>query len=308
MFKSKVTLPGLLLTCLLSVNPAHAADYTVAQGDSLWKISQKYNISIEEIMKLNNLKSDLLSVGQVLRLENMPLTAPTPVVQEVSAASVAYRPNENSYLVKSGDTLGIIAQRFGVTVEELRRLNNIQGDMIYAGQTLVLKNQVSRGYIYRSDSISPATEVLKDNADPGKDNSSRYGQLVAWFKEGINILKPGKVFNATDTQTGKNIRLIVLGGSNHCDVEPLTKKDTDTMLSLFSKWKWEPRPVSIHVDGKDIAASLSGMPHTNIENVKDNGVTGHFDMYLYKSKPHGSGVSASYVQQHYDAIQRAVAK
>lgn len=187
----------------------------------------------------------------------------------------------------------------------MRRLNNIQGDLIYAGQTIILTSGVSRGYVDRSE----ATNIKEDYSDTQeRDEPPRYGQLVDWFNEGINILKPGKVFNATDTLTGKTIHLKVLGGSNHCDVEPLTKEDTNMMLNLFTKWTWEPRAVCIHVDGKDIAASLSGMPHSNIENIYDNNVTGHFDMYLQNSKPHGNGISKSYVQQHLDTVQMASVK
>lgn len=168
--------------------------------------------------------------------------------------------------------------------------------MIFAGQTLVLNSSsVSRSYVDRPQAMQAQVA----------DSSTRHGRLVDWFKEGINLLKPGQKFTAIDTQTGKSMRLAVLGGSNHCDIEPLTKADTDTMLALFTKWTWTPRPVCIQVDGQAIAASLSGMPHTNIENITDNGVTGHFDMYLYNSQPHGSGISVSYVQQHHDAVLKA---
>ncbi|ABO49943.1 Peptidoglycan-binding LysM [Desulforamulus reducens MI-1] len=319
MSKSKLILPGLLISLLLSANPVLAADYTVKDGDSLWKISQKNNISIDKLKAINGLSNDLLSVGQVLRIDGTPETKqastakqqPMPQTtktnqtgwlptntslesQEKQPNTVAsYRPNNTLYTVKPGDTLGAIAQKNGISLEDLRGLNNLKGDLIYAGQTLVLKGSVSRGGdVHRSDSID-------------ENSSVRYGQLVDWFTEGINILKPNKVFTVTDTATGKIIKLQVLGGSNHCDVEPLTKEDTETMLSLFTAWTWTPRPVCIHIDGRDIAASLSGMPHTTIENIKDNNVTGHYDMYLLNSKPHGSGVSQSYVQQHYDALERA---
>lgn len=287
--KNKMLLPGMLLLLLFSfsINPALAAEYTVTQGDSLWTIAQKNNTSVAKLMEINNLKSDFLSIGQVLKLDN---TTPPP-----SNQSTNYTPG-GVYLVQTGDTLGGIAQRFGVTVESIRRLNNIQGDMIYAGQKLVLNNSgVSRGSVERPR--IPET--------PERGDSSKYGRLVDWFSEGKHLLKPGLKFTATDTQTGKTIQLVVLSSGNHCDVEPLTQEDTNTMLSLFKEWTWTPRPVCIQVNGQAIAASLSGMPHSNIENISGNGVTGHFDMYLFNSGPHGSGISKSYVQQHHDAVQIA---
>lgn len=322
MSKKKYLLPGLLFSLLLSANPVFASDHTVKEGDSLWKISQKYNISVEKIKALNNLNNDLLTVGQVLHLDGtsgaqqpaakektpaapkqntnqtgwLPISAPAIAQEKPDAASAvaAYRPNNTLYTVLPGDTLGLIANKHGLSVENLRQLNNLKGDLIYAGQTLVLKGTVSRGGdIDRSDALE-------------ENSSARYGQSVDWFAEGIHILKPNRAFSVTDTATGKVIKLQVLGGSNHCDVEPLTKEDTEVMLSLFNAWTWTPRPVCIHIDGKDMAASLSGMPHTTIENIQDNEVTGHFDMYLHNSKPHGSEVSESYVQQHYDALEKAV--
>ncbi len=290
MIKHKLLLPSLFLLFFVYINPACAADYTVAQGDTLWDISQRNGISVEKIKKINDLKNDSLTIGQVLRLDD---TTKFSNNQAKPANSNISNTPPNAYLVKAGDTLGGIAQKFGLTIEGIRKLNNIQGDMIYTGQTLALdSNSVSRSYVDRQNSVD--NQVVHD--------SKRHGRLVDWFKEGINLLKPGLKFTAIDTQTGKTMRFAVLSSGNHCDVEPLTKEDTDTMLNLFTEWTWTPRPVCIQVGEQVIAASLSGMPHTTIENISDNGATGHFDMYLYNSRPHGSGISKSYVQQHHDAV------
>ncbi len=293
MIKDKLLLPSLLLFFFIYINSAYAADYTVVQGDTLWDISQKNSISVEKIKEINGLKSDLLAIGQVLRLDD---TTKTSNNQAKPANSNISNTSPNAYLVQAGDTLGGIAQKYGLTIEGIRKLNNIQGDMIYAGQTLALNiNSMSRGNVVREPSLE--AQVIND--------SKTHGQLVDWFKEGINLLKPGQKFTVIDTQTGKTMRFAVLGGASHCDVEPLTKADTDTMLDLFTEWTWTPRPACIQVGGQAIAASLSGMPHTTIENITDNGVTGHFDMYLFNSQPHGSGISTSYVQQHHDAVLKA---
>jgi len=291
MLKNKLFLPSLFFLFFVYCNPAYAANYTVAQGDTLWSISQKSHLAVDKLKEINNLTNDLLAIGQVLRLDD----ATTISNSQVKPVNSSYA-TPGAYLVKAGDTLGSIAQNFGLTVAGIRMLNNIQGDMIYAGQTLVLNsNNISRGHVVREPVV--AAQEVRD--------AKRHGQLVDWFKEGIYLLKPGQKFSVTDTQTGITMRFAVLGGSNHCDVEPLTEKDTHTMLDLFKEWAWTPRPVCIQVDGRAIAASLSGMPHTTIENILDNGVTGHFDMYLYNSQPHGSGISKSYVQQHHDAVQIA---
>jgi hypothetical protein len=76
------------------------------------------------------------------------------------------------------------------------------------------------------------------------------------------------------------------------------------MKELFPYWTWSPRPVVIFKDGMNIAASLSGMPHS-YDTVSTNGVSGHFDLYLLNSKPH-AGTSVSYVEQHQSNVYSAV--
>lgn len=97
--------------------------YTVKAGDTLWNIARKYNTTVEEIMKLNNLKNDLLSIGTVL------------TIPEISQST-----STNRYTVKAGDTLWNISKRYNTTVEELMMLNNLSNDLIMIGQELILPN------------------------------------------------------------------------------------------------------------------------------------------------------------------------
>ena len=92
--------------------------YTVKSGDSLYKIAQNYNTTVDEIKRLNNLSTNLLSVGQVLKL-------PTKEITE-----------ENSYIVKSGDSLYKIANKLNTTVSELMNLNNLSSTLLSVGQML----------------------------------------------------------------------------------------------------------------------------------------------------------------------------
>ena len=86
-------------------------------------IARKYNTTVEEIMKLNNLKNDLLSIGTVL------------TIPEISQST-----STNRYTVKAGDTLWNISKRYNTTVEELMMLNNLSNDLIMIGQELILPN------------------------------------------------------------------------------------------------------------------------------------------------------------------------
>lgn len=98
--------------------------YTVVSGDSLWSIAQKFNTTVNELKRLNNLTSDNLSVGQVLIVSGA--TTPTEP------------PTTNTYTVVSGDSLWSIARKFNTTVDELKRLNNLTSDNLSVGQVLIV--------------------------------------------------------------------------------------------------------------------------------------------------------------------------
>lgn len=105
--------------------PPTTNTYTVKSGDSLWSIAKKYNTTVDTLKSLNQLKSDTLSIGQILLIpseENPPT-------------------EENIYIVKLGDSLWEIAKRYNTTVDTLRALNNLTSDILMVGQKLILPNQ-----------------------------------------------------------------------------------------------------------------------------------------------------------------------
>lgn len=95
-------------------------EYTVRSGDTLWVLAQRYGTTVNEIRSLNGLTSDILRIGQVLRI-------PTP-------ASYPYF----EYTVRSGDTLWVLAQRFGTTVAAIKSLNGLTSDLLSIGQVLMI--------------------------------------------------------------------------------------------------------------------------------------------------------------------------
>ncbi len=93
-------------------------EYTVQPGDTLWLLARKYGTTVEELKRLNNLTSDMLNIGQVLKIP----TGQTPAYFE--------------YTVRPGDTLWLLSQRFGTTVDAIKRLNGLTGDLLNVGQVL----------------------------------------------------------------------------------------------------------------------------------------------------------------------------
>ena len=95
--------------------------YVVKSGDSLWNIANRIGTTVNELKSLNNLTSNNLSIGQVLR---------------IPSSSQNNGNLENTYVVKSGDSLWNIANRFGTTVNELKSLNNLTSNNLSIGQVL----------------------------------------------------------------------------------------------------------------------------------------------------------------------------
>ena len=105
--------------------------HVVKSGDSLWVISNRTGISIEMLRKLNNIKGDVIQPGQRLIVKKAAVPAPTVVNKDTI------------HTVKSGDSLWAISNRTGVSVEVLRKLNNIKGDVIQPGQRLIVKKAIT---------------------------------------------------------------------------------------------------------------------------------------------------------------------
>ncbi|WP_309383542.1 LysM peptidoglycan-binding domain-containing protein [Cerasicoccus frondis] len=106
--------------------------YTVQSGDSLSGIASRHGSSVSAIISANGLSSDRIYVGQELLIPKVQ-AKPKPVVGVPNAAG------EVTYVVASGDTLGAIAKRYGVTVKSIMQSNGIADPRrLRVGQVLTI--------------------------------------------------------------------------------------------------------------------------------------------------------------------------
>jgi LysM repeat protein len=149
-----VTPPPATQTPTPAPSPVTTSEYTVVSGDTLGKIAAKYGVTVAELKSLNGLTSDMIYVGQKLKVTGSAPVVTTPPVTEtppvVTTPPVTQTPaptpapsvpttNVSEYTVVSGDTLGKIAAVFSMTIAELKSLNNLTYDVIYVGQKLKVK-------------------------------------------------------------------------------------------------------------------------------------------------------------------------
>ena len=96
-------------------------EYTVKSGDNLYSIGRKYGVSPQELMNYNNLTSNLLSIGQTLKIPTSSSGTNTTYIE---------------YTVKSGDNLYSIGRKYGYTAQELMNYNNLKSNLLSIGQTI----------------------------------------------------------------------------------------------------------------------------------------------------------------------------
>ena len=116
-------------------NHSHDADiitkHTVRSGESLYKIATDNGITVDELKAANNLTNDAVKAGQTLVI---------PAKGEAAKHAAATKPEQKTskYTVRKGDNLGKIAAKHGITVDQLKELNNLTDNNIMVGQSIVV--------------------------------------------------------------------------------------------------------------------------------------------------------------------------
>ncbi|WP_314160360.1 LysM peptidoglycan-binding domain-containing protein [uncultured Gemella sp.] len=128
---------------------ADADTYTVKKGDTLWDIAVNNGTTVDQLMQDNNLTSSLIFPGD-------KLTYNTTVAQVAQAKEQGY------YTVVLGDTLGKVANRFGVSVDELVKLNNLSNpNLIYVGTVLKVDASAAK----TAEVTVPKATVVENTAE-----------------------------------------------------------------------------------------------------------------------------------------------
>ena len=178
----------------LRTSPNIGQTYTVVSGDSLSEIAKKYDISVDELMRINNLSSTTIYIGQILNLGTSPNTGQT-------------------YTVVSGDSLSEIASQYNTSVDELMRINNLSSTTIYIGQILNLNSQVDETQTY--------TVV---NGDSLSVIAKKYGMTIDELMHKNNL-------SSTTIYIGQQLEVSNLAGET--PTEPVEDEYQDLKVSIY---------------------------------------------------------------------------
>lgn len=173
------------------VAPIDSNYYTVKSGDSLWSISKKFGITVDELKNANNLSSNLLSVGQNLIIPG----------KEAQATS-------DEYVVKKGDTLYSIARKYNTSVDNLKSINNITTDSLAIGQIIKLPSTSSTAsdtyIVKKGDSLYSIARTYNTSVDKLKEINN----LTS------NALAIGQVLKLPSSNASENVVYTVKKGDS----------------------------------------------------------------------------------------------
>jgi len=192
-------------------NESEAQDYyIVKKGDTLYSISKRFNINIDNIKQINNLEGKTISEGQKLYL-----------------TSIEQNNDNNTYIVKKGDTLYSIAKQFNLEIEDIIKENKLTGNILSIGQLLLIPNK-SNG-----ENEEP---ILKDSYDIYTIQKGDSLWKIA-RENNISVPKLIEINNLKDLTLQINQKILIPKNSN--DYNTYIVQKGDTLWSIAKKFNTE---------------------------------------------------------------------
>lgn len=228
---------------LTSVLEVSAKTYTVKSGDTLSGIGLKYDLSLEKLKKMNKLSSDHIYVGQKLIVQ-----VETKKQTTTKKKKAATKKMTQTYTVKSGDSLSVIAGRYGTNYTYLQTLNDLKSPAIYVGQKLKVPATTVKTTEKKPATQKKTTAVKKTtkmytvkSGDSLSLIASRYNMSLAALQK-LNSFKDDKIY------VGQKLKV--------------TGTTTKAMTSTTQKTIVVSNSTSVGSKIKKIASSYTGIKYT----------------------------------------------
>ena len=212
-------------------NPNTMFMYTVKSGDSLYQIARKYNTTVDEIKDLNNLTTNNLSIGQVLRIPEMYTKEEEMIL-----------PNYINYVVKKGDTIYSIAKDNNISVDTIIRDNSLSSNILSVGQNIKIRTNNEEvlecfGEDYTPPETSNTINYTVKKGDSLYQIAKRYNTSVSVIQSLNNLtsnnLSIGQILKLpSSSQNNTNTTYIVKSGDN---LYSIARKFNTTINSIKQK-------------------------------------------------------------------------
>jgi len=195
--------------------------YKVRKGDNLGSIADKYDVSILELKKWNNLKGNALALGKTLKIKsnndsivkNPKELKVIPEVVKKSEEAVASTDNNDKgsknleYIVAAGDNLGSIAKKFNTSVADLKELNNLTSNNIGLGKSLIVGKEI----VIEDETPATNTAVASSSIDSFRKKTASAKNITEdyYVKKGDSLYSISKKYpgvTISDIKKWNNIK------------------------------------------------------------------------------------------------------
>ena len=160
------------------------------------------------------------------------------------------------------------------------------------------------GYMKVSALGSASSGGSKSSAKKKISSSAWKSKVIRmnWFDGGSGVLKKNGYGYIYDIRTGLVVHIKRMGGSNHADVEPVSKSDTAKLKRIAGgSFDWDSHAVILYAGGRFVACAINTKPHGD-QTIRSNGYNGQFCLHMSGSKTHGS---CKVNGEHQSAINKA---
>ena len=137
-----IRLDSALIANQIKVPEVITTQHRIRNGETLSQIADRYHVSVQSIMARNHLKNSMIVAGKYLIIEHraVPRTAPATVASKPKETPIQLNDaNVIRHKVVSGDTLGHIAEKYNVSVKDIKRLNGLHSSRIVEGKVLIIQ-------------------------------------------------------------------------------------------------------------------------------------------------------------------------
>jgi membrane-bound lytic murein transglycosylase D len=151
--------------------------HKVKSGESLYSIAKDYDVSIEDLKKLNDIETSKIQPGQKLKISQ-----PSETITKESITKAEISSKNITHKVQSGESLYSIAKDYNVSIDDLKKLNNIENSNIQPGKKLIISTQVEKA---KGESVKNITHKVQ-SGDSFYSLAKTYGCSVDDLKEWNN--------------------------------------------------------------------------------------------------------------------------